>query len=260
MDSQVQDLYKIAGSNSVPQEDIDRFNNNAIINRAQKIVESKPAFQESLKGVPRDSVGYWHLIKQSLDDMQEKAPSNEARIISNTRKDLNTTLANASPEYAQGNALYERKATRAGLEKVLDSKTINGRNFYEALKSQNKFAKLMHNLRNVPEAQDKLKSMRELFNDLMDPPTIKTAKGSSERGMFQIRNTGRYLENLMETLFSGGKYDEHAIDFITSPNWMEQMEQIKKIPDRNLKLAALSSVIGRASSQAAASNLTNGNQ
>ena len=134
---------------------------------------------------------------------------------------------------------------RKSLEKVFDQKEVNGTNFYRALASQKKFDELMGHLKNAPEAAENLKAMRMLFKDLMGPPTIKTAKGTEERGMNQSRNPGAFLENLMEHVFTGGKHDVEAIRFITSKDWFNQMKDLKKISDKQLKLAAIAMVLSR---------------
>lgn len=250
MGPQISELYQKAGGTKVPDEVMGKFSDNAVVSRAIKNIERKPAFQESLKDVPKNSIAYWDLVKQSIGDLEQAAPNNEARIIGKTRKELVDHLDNLSPEYKSARGLYERKATREGLEQVFDRKEINGKNFYQALASQDKFDDLMHHLRSVPEAQDKLKAMRVIFKDLIGSPTIATAKGTEERGLFEHRNLGNLLETTMEHLFSGGKHSEEAINLITSPEWFEKMNSINKITDKKLKAAAMLTTLGRASAQA----------
>ncbi len=249
MGPKIKELYQQSAQTEVPQNIIDQFTDNAIVNKAKSNIAKKPAFQESLKDMPQNSLGYWDLVKQHIADMEEDAPKNEARIIGQTRRNLVDQLDQLDPNYLAARRLYERKATRQGLEKVFDRKEVTGKNFYQALASQNKFDDLMNHLREVPEAQDNLQSMRLLFKDLIGPPTIATAKGTQERGLFEHRNVGNLLETLSEHLFSGGKNAENAIQLITSPNWYEKMQSLNKVPDRNLKLAGLMSIVGRGAAQ-----------
>lgn len=267
MDTKVKEAYQGLGSVNLPQEFPLQYKDNAIINQAKKEVENTPAYQESLRELmPKNvelkegqtdpqatSLVYWDHVKRALDDMISKAEragnNNEARIMSETRAKMRDQMDQAFPEYKEARALYERKMVRKGLEKVFDQKEVNGTNFYRALASEKKFDDLMGHLKNAPEAQENLKAMRLLFKDLMGPPTIKTAKGTEERGMNQSRSTGAFLESLMDTVFTGGKHDKAAIEFITSKDWLKQMKEINKIPDKQMKMAAIAMALSRGVSQ-----------
>jgi hypothetical protein len=269
MDSKVKEAYQALNEVNLPTEFPLQFKNNEIINEAKHIVEKTPAYKESLKELmPKNvklepgqndpqatSLVYWDHVKRALDDMISKAErsgnNNEARIMSEVRTNMRNQMDEAFPEYKEARSLYERKIVRKGLEKVFDQKEINGTNFYRALASQKKFDELMGHLKNAPEAQENLKAMRLLFKDLMGPPTIKTAKGTEERGMNQSRSSGAFLENLLEHAFTGGKHDVEAIKFITSKNWLKQMESLSKISNKQLKLASIAMVLSRGIGQGA---------
>jgi hypothetical protein len=267
MDEKVKEAYKGLSEVNLPQEFPLQYKNNAIINEAKSMVENTPAYKESLKemlpknaelkegqtDVQPTSLVYWDHVKRAMDDMISKAEragnNNEARIMSETRAKMRDQMDAAYPEYAEARALYERKMVRKGLEKVFDQKEVNGTNFYRALASEKKFEDLMGHLKNAPEAQENLKAMRLLFKDLMPPPTIKTAKGTEERGMNQSRSTGAFLESLMDSIFTGGKHDKEAVAFITSKDWLKQMEEINKIPDKQMKMAAIAMALSKGVSQ-----------
>jgi len=267
MGPKITEAYENMSQVNLPQEFPLQFQNNAIIKSAEKMVKKTPAYQESLKKLMPENVAlkegqtqplptslvYWDHVKRALDDMVNTAErsgnSNEARIISNTRAEMRDQMDAHYPEYADARALYERKKVREGLEKVFDRKEVNGTNFYQALASEKKFDELMHGLRNAPDAQQNLKAMRLLFKDLMGPPTIKTAKGTEERGMNQSRSTGAFLETLLEHIFTKGGNDKAAIEFITSKDWAKQMEEISKISDKQLKAAALGLTLSRGVAQ-----------
>lgn len=260
LDPLVKEAYEGMKPVNLPKEFESKFTDNEIVKRAQRMVESKPAYKESLKEYmpenkeAKTSLVYWDHVKRAMDDMVNAAErsgnKNEARIISNTRAEMRNKMDEAYPEYANARSLYERKMVRQGLEKVFDQKEVNGTNFYRALASEKKFDELMGHLKNAPEAQENLKAMRMLFKDLMGPPTIKTAKGTEERGMNQSRSSGAFLESLMEHAFTGGKHDKEAIEFITSKDWLNQMKELNKISDKQLKLATLSMMLGRGVGQA----------
>lgn len=269
MDTEVKKAYQSINDVNLPQEFPMQFKDNEIINEAKKLVESTPAYKESLKELmPKNvelkagqsdpqatSLVYWDHVKRAMDDMVNKAEragnKNEARIISNTRADMRDQMDAAYPEYKEARALYERKMVREGLEKVFDQKEVNGTNFYRVLASQKKFDEMISHLKNAPEAVESLKNMRMLFNDLMGPPTIKTAKGTEERGMNQSRSSGAFLESLLEHAFTRGGNDKAAIEFITSKDWAKQIEDINKISDKHMKMVALSMMLSKGVSQAA---------
>jgi hypothetical protein len=69
--------------------------------------------------------------------------------------------------------------------------------------------------------------------------------------MNQSRSTGAFLESLLDSVFTGGKHDKEAIAFITSKDWLKQMEEINKIPDKQMKMAAIAMALSRGVSQGA---------
>lgn len=269
MDQKISETYKSLGPVNLPAEFPAQYEGNAIIKAAEKRVKNRPAYQESLKKMLPENVKlaegqsdaqptslvYWDHVKRALYDMEQEAgrkgSGGESNILGDTRRDLVGQMDQHYPEYADARGLYERKKTRQGLEKVFDQKEINGQNFYRALASEKKFDELLSHLKDAPEAVQNLKDMRLLFKDLMGPPTIKTAKGTEERGMNQSRSSGAFLETLMEHAFTKGGNDMAAIEFITSKDWARQMEEINKISDKQLKAAAIGMVLSRGVAQAA---------
>src|SRR5690349_3686194 len=133
MDQQVESAYKAINEVNLPQEFPLQYKNNEIINEAKRMVESTPAYKESLKSLmPKNvelepgqfdpqstSLVYWDHIKRAMDDMVSKAEragnKNEARIISNTRRDMRDQIDTAFPEYKEARSLYERKMVRDSL-------------------------------------------------------------------------------------------------------------------------------------------------
>jgi len=269
MDKKTSDAYYSLGPVNLPTEFPAQYEGNAIINAAEKRVKNRPAYQESLKKMLPENVRlaegqsnaqptslvYWDHVKRALYDMEQEAArkgsGGESNILSDTRRNLVKKMDEFYPEYAEARGLYERKKTRKGLEKVFDQKEINGQNFYRALASEKKFDELISHLKDAPDAAQNLKDMRLLFKDLMGPPTIKTSKGMEERGMNQARNSGAFLENLLEHVFTKGGHDKAAIEFITSKDWAQKMKEINKISDKQLKMSALSMALSRGAAQAA---------
>lgn len=269
MDKQVEEAYKSINEVNLPQEFPLQFKDNEIIKEAKNMVESTPAYKESLKSLmPKNaklepgqtdpqatSLVYWDHIKRAMDDMVNKAEragnSNEARIISDTRAKMRDQMDAAFPEYANARALYERKMVRKGLEKVFDRKEINGSNFYQALASEKKFDEIISHLKNAPEAAQNLKDMRLVFKQLLGSRTIKTAKGKTEYGMDQFREPGTALKHLIENIWTKGGNDKAAIEFITSKDWPKQLKEINKISDNHTKMLAFSMALSKGVAQAA---------
>lgn len=230
MDKQVDAAYKAINEVNLPQDFPLQFKDNEVIKEAKNLVESTPAYKESLKALmPKNvklkpgqtdpqatSLVYWDHVKRAMDDMVAKAEragnNNEARIISNTRRDMRDQMDESFPEYKEARALYERKMVRDGLEKVFDRKEVTGQNFYQALASKKKFDEVIGHLKNAPEAAENLKAMRLIFKDMIGPPTIRTAKGTEERGMNMSRNEGDFLKNMLEHAFTRGGNDKAAIE------------------------------------------------
>lgn len=245
----VKKYYEEANETPIPEEFTDKFKDNKIIRRAERIVNNKPAYQESLKDVPKNSFVYWDLVKRALDDMIQSSPDAEARILSSTKKDLVNGLDSFSPEYKKGRNLYERQFVRKELEKAFDKKEITGLNFYKALASDSNFSKIMHSLRNAPEAQSKLKDMKMLFKDLIPTPSVRTASALEKTNMTKERNFGNFAESFIKNVFTGGAADKAAIEFITSPNWDKQLKQIESINNKQQKAAKFIEIFGKALGQ-----------
>lgn len=245
-----------------------QYKGNKIIEAAEKRVKKSPAYQESLKkylpenvkledwqtDIAPTSLVYWDHVKRALYDMGEessrKGTGGEANIYNETRRNLIDRMDKQYPEYAEARALYERKKVRQGLEKVFDRKAVNGTNFYKALESEKKFDELMSSLRNAPEAAQNLKDMRLVFKELLGPRTIKTAKGKEEYGMNERRSSGAFMESLIENVFTKGGNDKAAIEFITSKDWANQLKEINKISDKQMKMVAFALALSKGVSQA----------
>lgn len=269
MDEQVKNAYQSINEVNLPQDFPLQFKDNEIINKAKNLVETDPAYKESLKELmPKNvnlkegqqdpqatSLVYWDHVKRALDDMVSEAErsgkNNQARIYSNTRRNMRDQMDESFPEYKEARSLYERKMVRDGLEKVFDRKEITGQNFYQALASQKKFDEVLGHLKNAPEAAENLKAMRLIFKDLMGPPTIRTAKGKEEYGMNMKRSDGEFIKNMLEHAFTRGGNDKAAIEFITSKDWAKQLEEINSISDKQMKAVALGLMLSKGVSQAA---------
>jgi hypothetical protein len=78
----------------------------------QKVPDTKIA-----QSTNRNSVGFWHQVQQAIDDAIAKNANepNRVRILTQARKDLNSKLEAASPEFREANAYWSR-VTRETVE------------------------------------------------------------------------------------------------------------------------------------------------
>jgi len=88
-----------------------------------------------------------------------------------------------------------------------------------------------------------------LFKDLIGTPTIRTASALEKTNMTKERNAGNFAENFMKHVFTGGKNDKAAIEFITSPNWDKKLNEIDKISDKQGKAIKFMEMLSRGLTQ-----------
>ena len=256
LDAKVKQGYKHAYDVMLPGDLKPIFDNDPIIKRAMDKVDKNPAFQKALQDIPKHSIAYMDQVKNAIWDLEQAARragrDKEASIYGNTRRELVNELDLHSPDYPEARALSERKHIREQLEKAFDRKAMTGTNFYKAIENKQKYDQIMHGLRNVPEAQQKLSDMKLLFNDLMSPPTIKTAKGQEERHMFSERNPGEFAVNALKNMLGGQKYDKEMVDLITSKDWPQHFKRIQEMTDKQQKIAYFISLLGKGAGQVTA--------
>lgn len=252
----MKDLYKESYQHKVPQSFSDKASKNEVVKRAQSLVEGNPAFKEQLKGVDKNSIEYWDLVKRSLDDMSTrasaKASKNEARLINNARKDVVKELDKFEP-YKEARALAEREKTREGLEKSFNKKEMTGMNMYNILKDKNKFDKLQKNLRGVPEAQQRLNDMRLAFKNIITTPTARTASALEKTSMTKPRSDVGSMAIALKEALSLGKFDKSAVELLTNPKWEKQLKDLAtKATPTEKRVAKFIDLIGKAGAQTAA--------
>lgn len=246
MSPEIKRLYEEAYHVQLPPEFESKFADNELIKKATKTVEETPAFMESLKNIPKNSLAYWDHIKQALDDMAQAVPKKEAAIIKKTRNKMRDEMDLLSPEYKEARGLHERKEMRDTLESVFNKKgERTGTNFYKALNDEKKFNETMHHLRNVPEAQEKLKDMRLIFKNLIGSPSIKGAAMLEKTSMNKSRSSSQDIIHMLENKLTQGRYDKELIDFITNPNWDEMMKDINKISNGQKRMAKFLEYFGK---------------
>ena len=255
-------LYESAHNAKIPSKDIQKFINDPVIAQGIKDIEGNSAFQKQLKDVPADSLKYWDYVKKAISDRERalKLGTEERSILAQSRNELVDSLDKISPQYKQGRAIAELENTKKGLVKALNKADIKGTNIYNLLRKDTKFDELMHSLRNVPEAQEKLKKFREVTKNLVNPITPKTSVGYATTGMYEGRNTAKEIRNeIIEkfaSYFKGGSTGEKIAELLTNPEWDKEIDNILKLTKGEKVTAKGVDITGKALGQAFANQGT----
>jgi len=246
-EGEINRLYSEAAPIEVSSSKIEGLKDNKVFQRAERMVKNKPAYQESLKNTNVNSIEYLDHLKQALDDMIEKAPNKEGRIITKTKNQLVSAMDEASPSYQQGRQLSELQFARQDLEKIFNKKPMSGLTMYNGLlNNKQAFDKMMHSLRNVPEAQSQLRDMKKIFGDLIPTPTVRTAAHLAKTSMDKERSDTQGIMNKFKELMTGNKYDKAAINLITNPKWEDELKKISELTDNEMKAKLMINLMGRA--------------
>ena len=103
-----------------------------------------------------------------------------------------------------------------------------GSNFYNAiLKNDTSFEQFVAALEGNQKAQIAMFDLRELFRDLINSYTPKTEHGFQKTHVSLPRSTMEAVEKLAIKMF-GGKYDEAAVELITSGKWQDKFSEIMR--------------------------------
>lgn len=259
-------LYEIAGKKEVPKSILDEFKGNEIYKEALRTVRKEPVYKEKLKGVPENSIEYVNQIKEALDDMIAKKPKKEAAIIQDTKNNLLDKLDEISPEYRQARQLAERGIVRKEIEELFNKKDETGTNLFKTLLSnkkdyrdlQERFKRLEEKSstpdqkQNMKDAQQQLEDMRLIFGRLINIPTAKTAEALSRSSMSKERSSSQAAMRYLQEILSGGRYDKAAVELITNPKWADELENLKKITNREKLFGHTYNLLSKAGSQALA--------
>lgn len=233
----------------VPADELSNLKNNEVFKQAEQLVESNAAYRESLKNSPQNSIDYLDHVSRAMGDLAKTAPNAEAKIIKSTQKQLQGIMDLIAPDYAKARSLAERRINRGKVEEFFNKREMTGSNFAQFLKDKNKYKKLMHSLREVPNAQRQLENMKQIFPKLINTPTAKAAEAQSRMGMSKEREPIDKLIRSFNELSTGGRHDKLAVEMITNPHWDKELSELSKISNKEKLMAALSKMVGTMGAQ-----------
>ena len=220
-------FYESSLSESVPWEFIEDFvRNSETVKRAIDLSEKTPEYKDMLKGVKRNSLGYWDVIKGVLDDMYEKAENNSpklARTIYLTTQNLLKELDSIAPDYPKARALSQREIVRRKIEKKFDKRDKSGKNFYEqVLKSKAGFKELYVMLDEFPELQQQMRDMKLVFDNLFGTRNAKATVHGERTHVGTARSGPRWIYDFIRQKMNETG-DVNAVKQLTSEDWYDRM-------------------------------------
>lgn len=226
---QKQAAYESVMDQTVPSEFMDKWKQEPIVDWAIKQMESKPTYKSELKNVPKDSFKYWDIVKRVIADLEKGEAKGMQGFSSNAATKVRNRMVDEmdelQPNYEQARNIAEREFTRKDLESVFDKKSMTLNNFWSFLKSDKAFDKMMRKLAPFPEAQQKLKDMRLLSNQLIPfDDSIRTAYKLEKTGMTKDRNKLDALKRDLDERF-GTEHDVAAVNLMTNPDWLQMLQQ-----------------------------------
>jgi len=200
---------------------------NPVVLSAVKTLDSKPAYQQRMKGVNPDTFEYWDEVKRVLYDMESaekrKGKNNLASSISESRRELIDKMDEIDPNYAKARKLGQRTILRREIEEGFDKKDMTGRNFYKnVIQSKKAFEKLYDDLSEFPDMQQDLLDMKLVFPDLFGTADAKAGVHLERTGVGTPRSDPAYFMALLKQLLNEGG-DVKAVETITDPKWFERM-------------------------------------
>lgn len=253
-DSEIEKLYTAANKTKVPPEFIQKMSDNDIFKKAEKIVNSDPAYTEVLKYVPKDSIQYYNEIKRAMSGIEgKKARAGDftaANNVASVRKKMVKDLDTFSEEYRVARRLSEDKKTRQKIENSLNEADIKGTNFFNKIKSDKVRKEMEFHLRDNPLALQMLKDLHMVGKDMINPPTIRTAHGTAKSGMDEARNSIKHASSEMVEAFinyiKNGNNSTKMANLMTNKGWDRELQKILKLSKTEKALSKVPAAVGKA--------------
>lgn len=232
-------------------EDYFGLKDNEIFKAAEEKALSDPEIKEYMKSVPKNSIEYLDKIKQTMGDMMkspEKGSLSKA-LIKDAQDQLVNGMSEFSTQYKKANALAERGFARDAIEQWFDKRKQTGASMSQFLKSKETMDELQMHFRNIPEAQQQLKDMKLVFENLDNPMTGKSAKALYSNSMKETRSSAQLLSKLKDNLLYSN--DKIVANLITNPEWADEVKKLSKITDKEKLVGALMKTFGKVGAQEA---------
>lgn len=256
--NKIKDLYTDAYKHDLDPSIVNVFKQDPIIEDAFKQVSKDKAWRRKLSGIPENNFAYLDKVKKVISNEESKllrAGENEkSSEYTDARNKLLEVMDSSNPNYKIAREEAQKSIIRSQLQKSLNTSEIKGTNFYnKILRNENKFNDLINSLKNVPEAQSKLRDMRLAWKNLINVETPRAASGKAETSMSAPREAIRALIDIFHEVV-GSKRNLEALKFIHSGEWEKQFKNIASIKDKQKRTDELINMLGRLTSSQMISN------
>lgn len=224
-----QAAYDNAMQSTVSPEFIERWKQDPVVEAALDKIKTTPTYKRAVRSYPEDSFRYWDVVKRVIADMEKEDVKGMKKFSSDqatmARNEMVDEMDAINPSYESARNISEREFTRKDLEDVFDKKDMTLNNFWSLLKSDKKFDKLMRKLSDFPEAQQKLRDIRLLSNDLIPfDESIRSAYKLEKTGMYKERNKLDALRRAL-TQQHGEAHDVAQVNLMTDPRMLELLKE-----------------------------------
>lgn len=222
-----QAAYNDVMNKTLPEDFMEKWKQNPIVEFAIKQMETKPTYKSELLNTPKDSFEYWNIVKRVIGDLEKGEAKGmqgfSSKAATKVRNNMVSDMDAIQPNYENARNIAEREFTRKDLEKVFDKKSMTLNNFWSLLKSDKAFNKVMRKLDEFPEAQQKLKDIRLLSNEIIPfSDSIRSSYKLEKTGMTKDRNKLDALKRDLDNRF-GQEHDVAAVELMTNPNWQKML-------------------------------------
>lgn len=125
-----------------------------------------------------------------------------------------------------------------------------GTTFYKSiLENKSSFDQFISATKEMPDVQNKLLKMKDVFGKIINPITPTAARDEARiAGMKAtlpgaLKKTAQFVDNLVS-----GQYDKGLVNLLTDKEWDKQFNKIIEIKNQNMKIEKLGELLGKISS------------
>lgn len=258
-----------------------RILRNSIEDRLAKVKSGDPSaiFHKNILGSDRDFEQF-HEAAKGMPDIQEKLtelrsqfPESSAKLkelrkpmiarlskmddsqlknISKTIFDTNQTdtkmFSELRDQISEVNPSVWKSLIRNEMERRLSEKGSGvGTHFYKKiLENKNSFDQFVDASKGMPDVQEKLTKMRDVFSKIIDPITPKIARDEARVGEAKgilsstFKKTAQFVDNIIS-----GKYDKGLIDLITDEKWDKKFNEVVNIKNKQMKAEKIGDLLAK---------------